>query len=179
MKNTLLINIIYNIYACLYISFFFILQRIYSAVYTNTITMNFDNPFSVVITIDSLKATASNIHVVPSHWIYNDVLYFPPSKLGKTHIESLIRNGRHAAVDLKWKKYAYVLRKSFKNYDDADKYATLKQKSDDTDSDAHDQILKNLQSKQLVINSKPKQTKGKRILSFFKSLHQFLIHRFF
>lgn len=123
--------------------------------------------FSVVYTIESPKDTSLSVHVVPTHWLVDGVLYYPPSKFGKSKTLHMIKASEFITVDLKWKKYAYVLKKTFTAYDTACKYAESKEKSEDTDSDADNAILKKLQKQQGAINYPAVVKKGELPQSFF------------
>lgn len=114
--------------------------------------------YSVVLTIDSPKANKLNIHIVPTNWIEKDVLYYPPGSLGKSVIDGLIISGPFAVCDKKkWSKYAFILKKTFKSFELADKYLQSSIATDDSDTD--DVNLKLLQKKQAAI--KQGYTKGK------------------
>lgn len=118
--------------------------------------------YAVVLTIDSPKSTSMTIHVVPTHWIVNDMLFYPPNKFGKTQTEGLIKAGRLVPVDKNWKKYACVIKRLFKSYDAANKYLNSKTHSDETDSEADNSTLKKLQKEQTAIN-----TRNGEFVSFF------------
>lgn len=118
--------------------------------------------YAAVLTIESLKASQMNIHVVPSHWMKDNVLYYPPDSMGKTTIEGIIKAGRFAAVtDMKkWKKFAYIVKKRFLNFDAADNYVNERQQTDDTDGN-DDENLAQLKLAQSHLN-RDRKTKGKQ-----------------
>lgn len=105
--------------------------------------------YAVVLTIDSPKANSLNIHIVPTHWIVDNVLFYPPDIFGKTAIDGLIKAGQHSSIDKKkWRKYACIIKKTFKAYDTADKYFQSSSVTEDTD-ETDDANLKALQKKQM------------------------------
>lgn len=103
--------------------------------------------YSVVLTIDTPKSNNITIHVVPSHWIVDDVLFYPIN-IAKQKIEALIQAGKMVPVNKQWKKYACVIKGMFKTYDAANKFLDNKENSEDTDSEADANTPKKLQREQ-------------------------------
>jgi hypothetical protein len=122
-----------------------------------------DNVYAAVLTIENVKASQMNIHVVPGHWMKDNVLFYPPDSMGKTTIEGIIKAGRFAAIDMKkWKKYAFIVKKRFKSFDSANSYVNERQQTDDTDEN-DDAQLEQLKKAQANIN-RERRTKGKQQL---------------
>lgn len=115
--------------------------------------------FAVVLTIETLKSNNVTLSVVPSHWMIENILYFPPEITGKTAIEGYIKCGKQApAVNkTKWKKYAFVIKKRFTFWEPANKY--VKQHQNDA-SETDDTNLKRLRKMQIEINKVTRKCKG-------------------
>lgn len=105
--------------------------------------------FSVVLTIDKPKSNNITIHIVPSHWIVNNVLLYP-NNVGKQKVEALILAGKLVPVNPQWKKYAYVLKGTFRTYEAANNYLNNKENSADTDTETDNKTLKKLQRQQMA-----------------------------
>lgn len=107
--------------------------------------------YTVVFTIKTPKSKSLTIHAVPTHWIRDGILHYPPKEMG-SKIDGLIKLGNLMAIDPKWKMYACIVRKKFKTLEQANKFVAATEKLEDTDTDADDILLKDLQRKQNAIN---------------------------
>lgn len=126
-----------------------------------------ENLYSVVFSIESAKSKNLTIHAVPSHWVQSNVLYYPPNVLGKTVIDGMIKGGRYISVDHDtWKKYACMVKKTFRSLELATAYANKKEEQVDTGSDADDAVLKHLQKLQKKVLGVNK--KGSKCKCYFK-----------
>lgn len=123
----------------------------------STSTGDNGNAYAAVMSIESVKSTTINIHIVPYHWIDGQIMYYPPDILGKSVIEGMIQAGAFAVAPnkKKWKKFAFILKKKFRSFDLANIYIN-KHQSDDTD-DTDDANLKQLVRLQTIVNSKRKK----------------------
>lgn len=109
--------------------------------------------FAVVYTIETPKAKAINVHVVPTKWIDGNFLRYPSIKLGRDKVINMIKAAEFIPIDLKWKKFAFIVKKYFPTYEAALAYSLQKEQSTDTDTDADNANLIKLQQQQARLQS--------------------------
>lgn len=83
-------------------------------------------PFIVVMTLKSPSSACKILHVftVPRPWLLSkNTLAYPP--FSASVIESQARMGfRSLKPEANWKKFAYVVKKKFQTYEDAQSYVS-------------------------------------------------------
>lgn len=131
------------------------------------------NQYTVVGTINSTKDKSIAIHTVPSHWIVGNILYYPKD-VATVGLNGMIMSGRFARAPehKKWKKYALVIKKRFKQFGQAEAYVAS---IAGVESDSDEKDLKVLVAEQTKINkerSKYNHSRRRKLIWFWK--HKYL-----